>query len=358
VSHYFDTGYSVRQPAWHGLADVHEGYPENWDQARQWAGLTWEPESEPMWARRLTDQEQLAGIQAILENTPEGERAAALADQFAGSLMPVKGYQRIYRSDDITQTLGCPTGKYQIVNHTAYGEILMAVLEQDNLKYETAGSVENGKCTWALVLLDEPIMIGKGRVKDKSATLPYVALTARHDGMGAVRAQATTVRIVCANTVKAAETESDANGTVFSFPHTGNWEDRVEQARAAIAGVKNDIRAYTEWAQAMLGIKISKEQEERFIVEFIPMPPDSLISDRVAKNVEEARHAVRVFLASETVEGAGVRGTGYGLYQAAVEHLDWGRKAQSAQSRFNRQLLQHDPIKAQASQLIHEIAGA
>jgi phage/plasmid-like protein (TIGR03299 family) len=354
MSHYFESGYVVRQPAWHGLAEVHEDYPQNWDQARQWAGLTWDPVAEPIWARRLTDPELLDGITAVLADAPAGERAQRMLDLFNGALQEVQGHQRVYKSDDYAATLGTPTTDYVPITHGEYGEIMEAVLKQPNVKYETAGSVQGGKCTWALALLDEPIKVGH----DSSLTLPFMTLTARHDGTGAVRLQSTSVRVVCANTVHAAEVEADRNGTVFAFQHSANWRDRLEEAEQAVKGVRSDIAAYKEWADAMLGITISAEQEERFLVEFIPMPPDSLHSDRVAKNVEQARHAVRLFLASPTVEGAGIRGTGYGLMCAAVEYLDWGRKAQSRATRFTRQLLYTDTVKTQASELIREIANA
>ena len=108
---------------------------------------------------------------------------------------------------------------------------------------------------------------------DNTLTLPYLALTAKHNGKGAARLQSTSVRMVCANTFSMAETEADANGTVFSFDHTGNWRDRIDEARNAIKGVRDDFAEYFEWAQAMMGLKITPAQQERFVVEFVPMPP-------------------------------------------------------------------------------------
>ena len=74
MSHYFESGFCVRKPAWHGLAEVHEDYPENWEQARAWAGLTWDPETAPVYAKNFDDDALMEDITAILEATPPGER--------------------------------------------------------------------------------------------------------------------------------------------------------------------------------------------------------------------------------------------------------------------------------------------
>lgn len=354
MSHYFESGYTVREPAWHGLATVLDDYPESWEKAREYAGLLWDPVAEPVYARRLTGPELMNGITAILENKPEDERADALAGLFADTLQPLDGFQRTYRSDDYAATLGTMTTGYTPITHAEFGEIIESVLAQPNVKYETAGSVEGGRKTWALALLDEPIEIAG----DASVSLPYLALTARHDGTGGVRLQDTSVRVVCANTFAMAEAEADQRGAVFTFKHAAGWRDRLPEAADAIRGVRDHIAAYKAWAADMLGITVTAAQEERFVVEFIPMPPDALISDRVAKNVEQAREAVRGFLASPTIDGSGIRGTGYGLLQAGVEYLDWYRRTRNPSTRFDRQLLRPDRVKAETAALVLQVAAS
>lgn len=363
MSHYFDTGYCVRKPSWHGLEDLKQEFPENWDQAREWAGLTWDPVAAPIFARHTTDDEMLAGITAQLTNAaqaPAAERAAALLDYFKASLQEMPEHQRIYRSDDFGKTLGCTSRKYEPITHGDFGRIMEAVLEQPEVKYDTAGSVEGGKCTWALAYMDEPVQVRGRYGKDPSLTLPYAALTARHDGMGGVRLQSTSVRIVCANTRTLAEMEADQNGTVFTFVHRASWEDRIEEARNAIRGARADFAAYTEWATEMLSIKINDKQAETFVQEFVPMAPG--ITDRAAKNVETARTAVRGILAGETSKG--VEGTGYWLVEAAGEWLDHYRMtrgaegtAQRQEAIFRRQILEPNKGKLVAVNIVRELAG-
>lgn len=51
---YFDTGFVVREPAWHGLAPVLDDYIDNWPDARKAAGLDWDPVAAPAYARNDT----------------------------------------------------------------------------------------------------------------------------------------------------------------------------------------------------------------------------------------------------------------------------------------------------------------
>ena len=101
-------------------------------------------------------------------------------------------------------------------------------------------------------------------------------------------------------------------------------------------------------------IPVTPRQRELFVTEFIPMPPHGLVTDRVARNVEEARSALRLIFESKTTEQ--VAGTAYGLMQAAGEYLDHVRTARSWETRLNRTLIRPEPLKHRALSLIRELA--
>jgi phage/plasmid-like protein (TIGR03299 family) len=325
VAHEFDSGMFVRQPAWHHLGTVVDEYPGSWDECRKLAGIDWDPITEPVFK---------------LDGFVESEDGTV-----APRYTEIGGFHAVNRSDTHS-TLSVQADSYHLIDHTAMGEIFDAVLDQTpNLKYETAGSLAGGAMIWALIRLDEPFTI-KG---DFSETMPYVALTNRHDGRGGCNLTATSVRIVCANTWKASEMEAKRTGLTYSFRHTKNWRDRVEDARNAITGARKEFRAYAELAEELMLHRVTRKQTELFIREFIPMPPDGIVSDRVARNVEEARTAIREILASETT--APVAHTVYGLVQAAGEYLDHVRSFRNTDSLLGRQLLKPQALKGRATKM-------
>jgi len=144
-------------------------------------------------------------------------------------------------------------------------------------------------------------------------------------------------------------------GTTFSFIHKSSWRNRINEARQAVTGARKEMQRYTELATELLGIPINDRQRELFITQFIPMPPDGLVTDRVARNVEQARNAVRLLFQSTTTEQ--VAGTAYGLVQAAGEYLDHVRTARTWETRLNRTLMRPEPLKHRALALVREITS-
>lgn len=341
MNHYFESGFSVRQPMWHGLGNVPSDYPGSWDEARHLAGLDFEPIKVPTYEYR--------GIDCA------GNVAHAPADGVIGDYFEDEDRQRVVRSDT-GATLAIANGTYELISHAEMGSVVEAILDQPNVKYETAGVLEGGRAVWALALLDEPVQLSGRCAEDVSLTLPYVALLNRHDGGAAFRVASTSVRIVCANTWRASEIEAEQTGTGYSFRHTRNWRDKIDEAREVITGVRRDFRAYCETATELLGIHISPAQSDLFISEFIPMPPDGLISQRTRANVETARTSMRRILRSATTQP--VAHTAFGLVQAAGEYLDHVRRFRTAETKMNRSLLTAEPMKAKAVRLAREVANA
>ena len=319
--------FSVRQMPWHREGTILADYPGDWDEARKLAGLDWDPIATEVYA--LTDLNA--------DGSPHYE--------------PIDGWKCIARSDN-GAVLSINKDTYTVIGHGEMGEIVEAVLAQPNVKWETAGVLDGGRSVWCLALLDEPVTLPG----DDSPTLPYLAITNRHDGTAACALRATAVRIVCANTFRAAELEGERTGATFSFIHKSSWRSRIEEARQAVTGARAEIRRYQELANELLAIPVTRRQRELFVTEFIPMPPQGLITDRVARNVEEARQALRLIFESKTT--GQVAGTAYGLMQAAGEYLDHVRTARSWETRLNRTLIRPVPLKHRALSLIREVTTA
>ncbi len=207
--------FSVRQMPWHQEGTVQADYPGDWAHARTLAGLDWDPVTTEVYA--------VTGL------NPDG----------TGHFEPIAGWKSIARSDT-GAILSLNRDSYTVIDHGEMGEIVEAVLAQPNVKWETAGVLDGGRSVWCLALLDEPITLPG----DDSPTLPYLAITNRHDGTAACALRATAVRIVCANTFRAAELEGERTGATFSFIHKSSWRNRIDEARKAVTGAQAEMRRY------------------------------------------------------------------------------------------------------------------
>jgi phage/plasmid-like protein (TIGR03299 family) len=327
-----DNLFSTRKPTWHGLGTILDEYPTR--AAAQKMVHDWEPIAEPIY-------------RSVPVVTPEGDLKVEY------EVIPEKVEYR--RSDN---------GAHLAVNNTSFApvtnnelwdvaEALQTGVGPGDVLYETGGSLKGGGLVWIMLRLAEPIKI-KGDVNDLN--IPYYLLQNGHDGMTAFKGSATNVRVVCANTVRMADLDSKARGTEFSFRHTVNVNDRVEEARRALSGWRESIDAFQQLASLMITEKVSRQGELQFLEHFIPAPVGTLTSDRVKHNVEEARGQFMAVYNSDTCEG--ITGTAWGLFQAASEWSEHVRRAKGNQmeSKFKRALLTPNQVLTTAKVFALEAA--
>lgn len=319
--------FTVREPAWHGLGAVLPEYPTR-AQAQELAH-PWEPTTEPLYVHR--PQITAEGVTDSYEQ---------VTDQVA-----------VRRSDN-DELLGTVSNTYGLVTNSEMYDIAEAIEGQaaGSVRYETGGSLKGGRKVWLLIRLNEPISMPGD---PHGETIPYYALQNAHDGSGSFRGQATLTRIVCDNTSHMADLDAKARGTEFTFRHTSNIGERIEEAKAALAGWRESVQEYRLMGEHLAGERINAAQVQDFIDQFIPAPPPHAASDRVMENVRDARFTLGQCLASPTCEG--IRDTRWGLVQAAVEYNQHVRAARSAESRFKRAYLDRSAITADALALAQRV---
>lgn len=343
---YFDTGFSVRKPMWHGLGDVLDEYPADWPEARKLAGLEWEPELRPMVEVKCADCGHVLTAADI---------EVACCGKCLGNdtkLGVVEGQTRIIRNDS-GYHLGTASDQFAPVTHEQMGEVLEALADSDSsVRFETAGSVREGRQVWALAYLDEPVEVAG----DDSATLPFLAVLNSHDGTGAMKVVPTSVRVVCWNTYRAAELQGARSGQQFVFRHRGNVAERIEEAKLAIRGVRFAHDEWVKLAESLAQFKVDEQAVENFVFGFIPEPVEDVTSDRVKANIATARGALRRILDGENGT-MGHSGTALGLVDGAVEYLDHVRAFRSTDTLMNRTMLRPEPMKAKIVSLAREVAS-
>lgn len=341
MSAYFDTGFSVRMPSWHGEETILSDYPDTRDEARKAAGLTWEPAK--------TDQAVLVPASVTLPDTavilailPDGRRVVDDPAHFS-----------IVR-DDTWGVLGSGVGTdYTPVSNEVMFEFAEAIAATPGatVKFETAGSVKDGAEVWCLVYLDEPYTLPG----DDSATFPFMSVVNANDGSGSFRANPTQVRVVCWNTIQAATAQGERLGNQFRFHHTGKVMDRIEEAKAAVAGLRDEAKAWQALAVDLYALPINDRQLDQFLSEFIPQPVEKVISPRVQGNIDRARAQFRsMFL--ESVTCAAHTGTALGLVDAGTEYLDHVRGFNNRDSYLGRTILRPEKRKASLVNLARQAA--
>jgi phage/plasmid-like protein (TIGR03299 family) len=197
------------QPAWHGFGTVVSEAQTSADALRI-AGLDW--------TVALTDL------------------AAIMPD---GSHQPIDTHRATMRTDT-GKALGAVGLRYQpLQNRDAFAWMDEVVGEQLAI-WHTCGSLRGGKDVWMLAKLP-----GNLEVCDRDVLDKYVLITNNHAGTGAVRLFPTSVRVVCANTLRLAISEVDSNKSDAGLPlglklfHTaGSLGKRVQPANCWVSSAR------------------------------------------------------------------------------------------------------------------------
>lgn len=328
MADYFESGFCVRQPSWHGKENLLDEFPEDWAAARIEAGLTWEPTTAPVF---------VAGPHSGIGN------------------IEVAGFRAITR-DDTGEVLHVATDSYSLITHADMGDIIEAVLGADaNVRFETAGSVRGGRQVWALCRLDEPFTVPG----DTTPSYPYLVLLNSHDGSAACSVGYTTVRVVCWNTWSAADDEGARSGARHVFKHTGDVKTRIEEAKATLGQLRSNAAKSQQLFADLAKTPVRPEQVLAFTERFLPSPRDvgEQCTDRVHDNVKAARQLfTRTYETSPTTDD--VRGTAYGLFMTATEYLDHLRGFRTRDSYLGRTILTPQRVKGAALHLLEEVVLA
>lgn len=135
----------------------------------------------------------------------------------------VSGYKANVRDTD-RNILGIVSDRYKIVQNEEAFSFTDALLGE-GVKYETAGSIANGKIVWMLAKMPQRYIISGDAIE------PYLVFSNTHDGSGAIRVAMTPIRVVCQNTLNLALRGAQRS---WSARHTSNVLNRLDEARETL----------------------------------------------------------------------------------------------------------------------------
>lgn len=301
---------------WHGLG---VGLPNvaTKEEAIEAAGLGWKITLQPVY----TDYVIPTSGDSVKLQVP---------DKFAVVREPFRGTD--------AKALAVVGGYYEPLQNDELFEFFEQVVGQGKAIYHTAGVLFGGQRVWIAAKLPKDMVLLKEDVIKQ-----YLVLTSSHDGTAKVTTLFTPIRVVCNNTLTAA-LQGSAN--LYTFRHMKNVREKFEEAAEALGLA---LKFYGELEQALTRlteVSVTVAQTKSFVEQFIPMPnnpktintPGGTYAKRLAT---EGRDAIYTYIESgKGTEIRGVKGTVYGLYNAATEYVDWhlGARSRTADARLNSQL--------------------
>tara|TARA_B100000674_G_C37973442_1_gene978090 strand:- start:4429 stop:5391 length:963 start_codon:yes stop_codon:yes gene_type:complete len=284
-----ETMFSALETPWHKLGKVTDGVLTANDALVQ-AELDWEVYLEEMFYNFKQDGEYVS--------------TGLVPDKFA-----------VVRDID-NSCLGVVGKKYTPIQNRDAFTFMDNIVDSGEAKYETAGSLYNGKHIWILMNINNVEGI---KQVDGDNIVPYLLLTNSHDGSSALKVITTPVRVVCSNTLRL------ALGNVrqgFSVRHTSGISNKVDYARNALGFVVEYYSNFQQEVEKMINTQISDDKFMEIVAQVFPKPSDEeMEKPRIASNYKH-----KIANIESNYVGELHSGTAWGVLNAFNSYELWQKK--------------------------------
>ena len=224
-----------------------------------------------------------------------------------------------------TEYLGIVGTDYATVQNEEAAEVLNRLVDESGAHFETAGSLRGGRMVFITLKLPTGMRIAG--VDDMDL---YLCATTSHDGTSALRVDASPIRVVCANTQRAAIAHSKGS---YTFRHTSNVRQQISQAREAMGLMWKFLDGFQSEAEKMLNETLTMGEFEKVIAELWPVADDA--SDTTKNNAKKRASTLRYLIRDSDTQKA-IKGTRWAGFQAVTEYVDHFAPAKDAAVRANR----------------------
>ncbi|MFQ7309590.1 MAG: DUF932 domain-containing protein [Mediterraneibacter sp.] len=237
----------VRETPWHGLGTKVMEAPDS-EGALIAAGLNWNVIQEPI---------------------------------FTGENEPIRGYKANIRDSD-RRVLGVVTDRYKVIQNQEAFAFTDELLGQ-GVRYETAGSLQDGKKVWLLAHMPHEYIISGERIS------PYLLFSNTHDGSGAIKVALTPIRVVCNNTLNLALSTAKRS---WSMVHTGDIRSKMQEARDTLFMAE---RYMDELGKEFEALRLKKLPDQK-VMEYIEvlLPVEDGLTPQQIKNIERLREDMKI----------------------------------------------------------------
>ena len=186
---------------------------------------------------------------------------------------------------DTKEVLGVGSDTYGVVQNSDIADMIWKAADEGACpKVESAGSLKNGRIVFFCCVM-ESLFIGKGEDEVK----PFFTLSTSHDGTRALRGDAHTYRVVCANTDRIARGEAERSGQFVSMRHTSNISNRIAEIRTLFEAVKENVSVYEKKANDLVGVQLtSAKLRTSSLMSTIGSMEPSQIRKRIAASTTSA----------------------------------------------------------------------
>lgn len=229
-----------------------------------------------------------------------------------------KGESEVLFRDDINTQLGIVSSRYQIVQPSEVLEFFRDIVGKGGLELETAGSLDSGRKVWAMARTGDSLSIkGQDRVDG------YLLLSTSFDGSMATKAQFTSVRVVCNNTLSIATASS--KGAVV-VPHSSTFD--ATGAKIELGLLHGAWAGFEDQANALADRRLTNGEAMNLLLSI--MEPAAATKLAKGETIElSTKRKNQITSVFDLFQGRGMGsglvssvGTAWGMVNAITQYID------------------------------------
>jgi phage/plasmid-like protein (TIGR03299 family) len=247
---------------------------------------------------------------------------------------------------DTQEVLGIVSERYQIIQNQEAFSFTDALISGGDVRYETAGSLKNGRQVWMLAKINREYDILGDKVD------PYLCFTMAHDGTGAIRALMTPIRVVCKNTLNMAIAQASRS---WSTTHVGDIAAKMKEAERTLGLASAYMEKLNEEANLLTEIYVPDSKFIEILNEVLPI--DEKVNERAMNTIMRKREAIQRAMKADDI--AKFRGTGWQVINAVsdfVTHAEPARRTKTFEENRFAKVIGGDTLFDKTYQLLKAVA--
>jgi phage/plasmid-like protein (TIGR03299 family) len=198
---------------------------------------------------------------------------------------------------------------YTVIQNREVFSFLDEAVEQGHCEYEACGTLDGNRRVWFLARMSQGLDVLSG---DEIA--PYMLFVNAFDGTSAALGLPLVRRFSCENQIAGVVGKTR---NLFSIRHTLHYDQRLDQARQVVAWAGNYYELFGDALKDLTRRVANADISKIFVNKMLPRPETRIRTWEVKQT--------KLHQLIESGRGtniSGVRGTFYGLYNAATEYAD------------------------------------
>lgn len=317
---------AAREPGWHQLGTVAPGpmtaqevldlaHLSNWNVRKSLGVVGLVPSGKCQECNRKVGAKHTQKCPVPQEPDRESDNLI-VSEMDTVQPMEIPGWVNTYRTVPVSgelAPLGIVSGEYPIIQPEEFADFMQAIVDTSGAVFDTGGSLREGRDIFLTMQLPQAVTIGG---VDEIGL--YLAGFNNYSGQGKLKVVTTPVRVVCANTERAALRNFRSE---YTFRHSSGLAGKLQEAREALRINFEWTEVFQAEAESMINTKMNNDQFGELIK---AVWPDKFKepAEKWKKPQEDHWESLQsLFKSADTQEN--IRGTAWAGYNSITEYLDW-----------------------------------